>query len=128
MKSLSFSAVVGVVAGYRHNNGSSDPLGIVAAAWDAAAEQVAATGLPYVAANMTATKTVYRAAWGCPTGGEDTVTVTGVCNPVFEPDAVVWRQAVVAISEAVRLSLKQSTVSVVFTDVAEFVYLRDEAK
>lgn len=118
-----FSATVGVNPGYSHANETPDPVGRVAAAWAKHAEAVfIATGV-YVSANISATKTVYRTEWGCPPGGEDTVTVTGLYDIARHSGPCDWRRAVSSVSRAVGEELRQNTIWLEFStsDVVRMV-------
>lgn len=120
----SFSATLGVVAGYKHDNvPCGDPLDIVAATWDAAAELELAAGGLYVPCVATASRTIYRREWGCPVGGEITVTLTGTRNPQFDTDSAAWKKAVAKIAERVRVALKQSTAHLAFS-TCDSLYLK----
>ena len=125
-KTIKFSVVVGVVAGYGHNNEvESDATEIVAKVWQkAAAEYFAATNI-YVSGVVTPGKVVYHTDWGCPVGGEVVAVVSGSANPQFTEDLEAWKQAVIAVAKAVKTELKQSTISVEFQEVEDFVYLND---
>jgi len=80
-KTIKFSVVVGVVAGYGHNNEVENAVNIVAEAWQkAAADYFATTGI-YPSGVVTPGKVVYHTDWGCPVGGEVVAVVSGSANP-----------------------------------------------
>jgi hypothetical protein len=119
MRTVEFSAVFGVVPGFNHDNDvGTEPLALVAAAWDAAAEaERAAHGL-YVGAALTERRVLYPRDQGCPEGGEISVEAMGTCNLRCEdPDA--WRDGVRRVVEATRSKLGQATVRIVFRDVED---------
>jgi len=127
MKTIKFTATIGVVAGYGHDNTTSTAAAeIVSAEWQkAAAEIMESTGL-YISAVVVDSRTVYHTDWGCPVGGELTATATGSANPAFVQDMDQWKKAVIAVVKLVKARLQQSTVAVEFEEVSSFVYLTDE--
>jgi len=127
-QTLRFSATFGVVAGYGHSNENLTPAAaqsIVAEAWQKAAAVVFADRGIYVSSVVVPSKTVYHTDWGCPVGGEVTAAVSGEANPEFTPDMAAWKEAVVAVAKLVKAELQQSTVSLTFSQVDDFVYLAD---
>lgn len=76
-------------------------------------------------------KTVYPVSFGCPIGGEQTITVSGVMNPEYYKDSgnlyfadlAMWRSAVVRVVEAVKKALTQTTVTIIFSE-SRVVYLK----
>ena len=75
----------------------------------------------YVGAVISRSKTVYNVDWGCPVGGEDTVLITGECNPQYTKLAD-YKSAVVETLRQTALALGQSTTQLCFLE-AEFEYL-----
>ncbi|MEY2641295.1 MAG: hypothetical protein RL150_688 [Candidatus Parcubacteria bacterium] len=129
MRTISFSANIGVVAGYGHQNQNEEtPADIVGKVWQGiAAEYFRANGV-YVGAVIADAKTVYHKDWGCPGGGENTALVTGTCNPHFT-DTTAYKAAVTEVLHLVARQLGQSTTQLTFSEV-EFEYfdLRDSEK
>lgn len=150
MKTLAFYAVFGVVPGYHHfnltvvNKGSdvkdlvSTPktrLQIVSEAWQEAMQKEFDESKVLVSAVLHESNTIYPVGFGCPSGGELTVTVNGRTNPNSIPDkghAKDWnhriglfnyREAVIRVCDAVKESLDQTTVSIEFYEIEDFVYL-----
>jgi hypothetical protein len=155
MKTLAFCAVFGVIPGYNHvnlhvvvDNGleslhsfNKTNIQVVSEAWQAAMQKEFEKTDIVVSAVMTESNTVYPVGFGCPPGGEKTVTVNGHFNPKFiklkpgfsEASSKkiafgYYRRAVVRVCEAVRKELKQTTVSVAFYELGDFVYLVDKNK
>ena len=119
MRTVEFSAVFGVVPGFGHDNDvRAEPLALVAAAWDVAAEaERSAHGL-YVGAALAERRVLYPRDQGCPEGGEVSVEAMGACNMRCE-DPSAWRDGVRRVVEATRLKLGQATVRIVFRDVED---------
>jgi len=121
-KTIAFEAVIGVNPGYGHKNETSNNLKIVASLWLEVAENVEAeTGL-YISANIMSSLTLYKTDWGCPAGGEETVTIKAVCNPEFA-NTEAWKQASLKVIKKLKNRLSQSTVTVSYTE-QEIVYLK----
>ncbi len=126
---IAFSATFGVVPGYAHDNSlPADTTAdfIVASAWMAAMKAEFEANKVGVGGVVTASRTAYNPDWGCPAGGEVTATVTGESNPAFDKDTEAYKAAVLRVVKAVKAELKQSTVRVVFTEVAEYHYLTND--
>ena len=119
MRTVEFSAVFGVVPGFGHDNEvRAEPLALVAAAWDVAAEaERSAHGL-YVGAALAERRVLYPRDQGCPEGGEVSVEAMGACNVRCE-DPGAWCDGVQRVVEATRLKLGQATVRIVFRDVED---------
>lgn len=120
-KTIKFFASLGVVAGYGHDNTNEPAEKIAGSAWQTAAAAVMAASGTYVGAVITPSKTVYHTDWGCPVGGEDTVLITGECNPQYTKLAD-YKSAVVETLRQTALALSQSTTQICFLE-AEFEYL-----
>lgn len=123
MKTLKFEIVTGINEGYGHENEEANGVLLVSKAWQFLAEKVMhETGL-YISAVASQSKTIYNTDWGCPVGGEDTITITGIANPEFVKDLDQWKQVVLVVARQLKDELKQSTLTVEFTEVEDFVYL-----
>ena len=126
MATVKFSATIGVVAGYGHENEVAKPAdAIVAEAWQKAAAAVFADTGIYISAVVEPSKVVYHTDWGCPVGGEVAATVSSTANPAFVQDLAAWKKAVLSVVKLVKSELQQSTVAVEFASVDDFVYLAD---
>lgn len=150
MKTIAFYAVFGVVEGYHHtnlrvvtNNGVENlelspktNVQIVSEAWQKAMQEEFDKTDVLVSAVLSESNTVYPVGFGCPKGGEHTVTVNGHFNPKFVKQrpgfsvksseriaCTAYHQAVVRVCNAVKEALKQTTVSVAFYELDDFVYL-----
>lgn len=123
MKTLEFKIVTRVNEGYNHQNEKLNGLALISEAWQEIAKKVMSeTGL-YIPAVANQSKTIYHTDWGCPAGGEDTVTLTGVANPEFVKDLEQWKRVVLVLAKQLKDELKQATLTVEFTEVGDFVYL-----
>ncbi|MFA6514526.1 MAG: hypothetical protein WCT50_04555 [Patescibacteria group bacterium] len=130
MKTIKFFASLGVVAGYGHNNETPEPAEVVAGkVWQEIAAAVQqATQSPtnkygtYIGAVISSSKTVYHTDWGCPVGGEDTVFLTGECNPEFT-ELAAYKTAATEVLRQVGVALKQKTTQICFVET-EFEYLK----
>ncbi len=129
-KTIKFFASLGVKAGYGHDNvavtETETPEATAGKAWQLAAAAVMAATGPYIGAVITAAKTVYNVDWGCPVGGEDTVAITGECNPEYT-EIAAYKAAVIETLRATALALGQSTTQLCFLE-AEFEYLDFRSK
>lgn len=118
-----FSLSVGVNPGYFHTNDAKDPLKVVAEQWQKFAEEIFKDCGVYISAVVSPGKAVYRAEWGCPPGGEDTVCLSGVRNPEFQPNDDVWKVTVCRVALRVAKELQQSAAYLSFKKV-ELMYLK----
>lgn len=122
MKTIKFFASLGVVPGYGHDNVTdSSAVDIAGNAWQEAAAAVMAASGTYVGAVITPARTVYHTDWGCPVGGEKTVSITGECNPEYTK-IDDYRAAVIETLKQTAIALGQSTTQLCFLE-AEFEYL-----
>lgn len=123
MKSIKFFASLGVIAGYGHENSATpeSPEMVAGKAWQTVAAAVMAATGTYVGSVISRSKTVYNEDWGCPKGGEDTVLITGECNPAYT-ELAAYKAAVVETLRQTALALGQSTTQLCFLE-AEFEYL-----
>jgi len=130
-KTVKFFASLGVVPGYGHENVTDETaIKIAGNAWQEAAAAVFSEKNVYVGAVISPARTVYHTDWGCPVGGEVTVSITGECNPEYTK-IDDYKSAVVETLRQAALKLGQSTTQLTFQEV-EFVYLdfrqKEEAK
>ena len=76
-------------------------------------------------------KVIYREQWGCPAGGENVIRIEASCNPLYDNEQpaaeyiALWKQAFIAILEALMIELDQTTITLTFTD-GELVYLTNQ--
>ena len=155
MKTLAFYAVFGVVPGYNHNNKlpvlvhrdgrtqleeteELSNIEIVSNIWQEAMEEEFKQSEILVPAVLSESNTVYPVRFGCPKGGEQTVTVNGHVNPKFARkgyenyhnlyEAMIheYKAAAIRVCKVVKDELKQTTVSVAFYEIEDFVYLSDK--
>lgn len=142
----SFRVTFGYIPGYREENSdipsqflpvkvtaskmvAIDPLQTVAKAWDQAATEVEKAYGYYVSAVFNSSLTVYPTKFGCPSGGEPTVTAAGSLNPHFVPkdQQQLWQHAVRRTVETCKELLKQTTVTLEWFE-AEIEYFSDRLR
>jgi len=121
MKSIKFEAVFGLAPGYSHNNIDVVTPADAASIWQEAARKIFEECGVYVSATTHSSTTIYHQDWGCPAGGEKTVTFSGSANPEFVKMGD-YRYAVVSLVKLVKEILAQSTVTVEFWEI-DHVYL-----
>lgn len=127
-KTLSFTATFGLVEGYDHNNDTNIDLEQFAFLWQRVMQDVFERDNLLVGCVIHDSRTIYPIGFGCPPNGEKTVTVTGHFNPKFIPDndpnyLDKLKFATVSICRTMKENLRQTTVSIAFSVVDDFVYL-----
>lgn len=122
MKTIKFFATLGLHEGYFHENNSVvEYWGKAERIWQEEAEVLYQKTGVFIGAVFVNSKTVYHREWGCPEGGEDTVFITGECNPFYtNPD--IYKERVLELLRIVVLRLKQATSQISFLEV-DFEYL-----
>lgn len=78
----------------------------------------------YISSVVNISRAVYNSEWGCPMGGEDTVTITGTTNPAFVKDMEEWKSIVIEIAKELKCALEQSTLTLEFQTLEDFIYLQ----
>lgn len=101
-----FELVVGVNAGYNHDN--QEQINFCKLYREKIAEVAAKTGI-YVTAVINESRAVYPTAFGCPIGGEVVYTVRGTWNPEFAADFGRYRKAIELMCRILAHNLNQST-------------------
>jgi len=128
MKSLTFTAVIGISEGYEKlSTIANEAMAIVGLEWQKEATEAFDMGLPFITVTVSPAKVVYSQKWGCPKGGEAVCTVVGTSNPDFvktEADLDQWKKTAIEITKKVKENLKQSTVFIDFKENLETVYLK----
>lgn len=121
VKTISFTATLGVNRGYGHANEQKSASQIVGGAWQQAAAEIFQSSGIYVSAIIKDSKAVYHTDWGCPAGGEVISEISGVCNPQYT-DINQYKSVVLQVLERCAKALGQDTTQVVFTD-CDFAHL-----
>lgn len=111
-----FKFTIGVTEGYFHNNENANIVNF-AALVDLCAKQIEKQNGIYIAFNILPAITVYKSEWGCPTGGENTYTLSAIRNPRFNNDCMIWKSCCRDVMKLLKQKLKQTTVTCEFTDV-----------
>ena len=131
MNTIKFSSELGVNEGYNIDDNGNETLGIEQVGkllQDAQLEVQKLTGI-YVSTVVNGpNRTIYNTEWGCPVGGELTYNISSTANPAFTPSTENWKIATLLVMDKMRSALKQTTVSVEFTDKngVDFYYLNDD--
>ena len=127
MKTISFRIVIGVAEGYYHNvSGVAENALVykVATLWQKLAKEEFDKTFIYVSAVAQPGSVIYHTQWGCPTGGESVVVLSGSANPNFVKDLNKWRDTVVKLASELKKQLNQTTLTIEFFE-ADLVYLTD---
>lgn len=108
-----FELVIGVNAGYFHNNENS--LNFESLYQEIAKEVFQKEGI-YISATIDKSKIIYSTDWGCPEGGEDIYRIKGTCNPAFA-ELDKYKKTVRVIAETLAERLSQSTFTLTWSKV-----------
>lgn len=122
MLTLTAKVTIGINEGYNHSNDSGLKDSFGAFLYNFLEENEDQVG-EYISFVVYPTKTIYKNEWGCPDGGEDTITLEATANPKFVHDLKTWKFHVTKYIELLKKELKQSTVMIQFyeTDVQYLV-------
>lgn len=127
-KSITVSAVIGVNAGYNHNNENGvdkKALDVYADLWDKCARFVENDRGIYVPAVITPSRTVYKKEWGCPDNGENTITISCTQNKKFDTTPTdEWAHVAVSAISAFAITFGNKAVTVTI-DENIVVYMSD---
>ena len=132
MKTKKVEIVVGLYAGYNHENlipdGSKVSMVEFASVVMTLANEVESSTGVYPSMIAAPAATIYKTDWGCPVGGEETVVLSGICNPSFRGDKTpqefesAWCETMLMMAQLLKAAFVQSTATVQFSEV-ELVYL-----
>ena len=126
---VSWSATVGLVPGYGHDNRPNDIEALRAkllASWTRAmGETLAETG-HYPSCVATNAVVLYQEDHGCPPGGEQAMLLVGSSNPRDVPphDFAAFEAAVERTVRQVQREMEQRTVRIEFSRITRSVYSR----
>lgn len=118
-----FYITTGVNKGYFHNNEDKFDIKELNILWQKMAEKEFEKNGIYVSCISYNSNAIYSENWGCPKGGEHTVTFSGVANPEFVKDIGKWKKVVINIAEKLKEELSQSTMTVEFLN-SDMIYLK----
>lgn len=123
MKTERFEIIMGVVAGYFHNNEKSEGDKSFGEKLQEVQESVFNdTGL-YISCIWKPAKVSYHVAWGCPVGGEDVFQISGTRNPAFVQDKEVYRKVVELLTKKLMETFHQKTATLEWQET-ELNYLQ----
>ena len=125
MKSESFEIVMGVTAGYFHNNEDQIKETEFRADYQKIAGDLFNESGIYISAVITSGDVVYHTDWGCPAGGEKVFIIKGERNPLFVEDAEKYKEIVEEITKRLMSKYEQSTCSLTWREV-EFSYFQKQ--
>lgn len=113
-----FEIVMGVVAGYFHDNEAEGDQAFGEKLQQIQAEVMADTGI-YVSAIWRPAMVSYSTDWGCPVGGEKVYSIQGTRNPQFYEDEKkeVYREAVDLLCTKLMETFHQSTATLEWQNV-----------
>lgn len=83
------------------------------------------TGI-YVSAIANEGKAIYNKDWGCPDGGERTLTFNCTPNRVFIEDIIKYRQGIAYIVAKLKKEFEQHTITITNITPATMDYFTDE--
>ncbi|WP_142383689.1 hypothetical protein [Peribacillus deserti] len=120
-KSLRAVIVLGINKGHGSNH-ETRILEKASLAWqELAADFHQQTGI-YVSAVAHKSKTIYHTEWGCPEGGEDTITFTSSVNYEYVKDINAWKDTLIQLTKQLKARFEQETVTIEFEDIS-LIYL-----
>lgn len=118
---MKWTLTLGVVPGYE-NTKTTINLDEVGAIYQTIALRVYEKTNVYVSATLAESRTLYATSWGCPLGGESTVTFSGSHNPAFA-EVEAYRNALDEIVRELKEYFKQTTALLEVTP-CEIVYYK----
>ena len=125
IKSESFEIVMGVTAGYFHNNENQDKEVEFKSEYQRIAGELYSDSGVYISAVITSGDVIYHTDWGCPVGGEKVFVIRGDRNPLFMEDEEKYKEVVEEITQRLMNKYDQSTCSLTWKEVS-FTYFQKQ--
>lgn len=124
---IRWTATIGLVPGYGHNNDLEQIEQLrdkLVTCWFKAMEETKQVTGFTISAVMMPTVVLYPLGFGCPVGGEQTVTLTGSSSPQDSSDLNLdkFKRAVERTVKQVQQEMEQKTVRIEFDKVLDQVY------
>lgn len=121
----SFEIIMGVTAGYFHNNENENKEVEFRADYQKIAGEIFDECGIYVSAIITSGDVIYHQDWGCPVGGEKVFIIKGERNPLFMGDPERYRKIVEEITQRLMSKYEQTTCSLTWKEVT-FSYFQSQ--
>ena len=121
----SFEIIMGVTAGYFHNNENENKEVEFKSEYQRIAGELFSESGVYISAVITSGDVIYHTDWGCPVGGEKVFVIRGERNPLFMEDKNKYKEVVEQITERLMNKYEQSTCSLTWKEV-EFNYFQKQ--
>ena len=122
--SIKWTITLGVESGYELEDQQQVPVDEVVMRYQKVADLVEGKTGVYISSVINPSRTIYKAEWGCPKGGEYTYSLSGSCNPTFS-DVEKYKDALLLLVKELRAEFKQSTLLLEMVP-AEVYYDREE--
>lgn len=124
MESFHWSMTIGTSPGYSTKRGAPPDLDTIGTRYQEIAAAIEDETGVYISAVLTPSRALYRTDWGCPAGGEETVTFSGSHHPAFSK-APEYKAALQELAARMKDAFRQSTILLeVWPD--EITYLSDK--
>lgn len=110
INTLSWRITLGVNAGYELEGQKELSMEELSARIGKVADAIQERTGIYISCVLSPARTLYKAEWGCPIGGEISYTLSGSCNPAFsDPDP--FYTALKLYAQDLREEFSQSTLT-----------------
>lgn len=114
--SIHWAITLGTNSGYDLAGQKEPSLDDVVSAYQILADETESETGVYISAVAQPSRTIYKKDWGCPEGGEYTITFTGSCNPFFSKQEP-YLKALHVLAEKLKEHFQQATLLLEVTPV-----------